>query len=110
MAGILLVPVFLALAGSLLGAPAGPPVVNEQPVRLVAGPDGSPAPALEPAPAATKPGTTKPGTAKPVPTPTKPPAKPTPPPSTVPPSTAPPAPVLPPVVIDGDDDSDDVDD
>lgn len=113
MAGILLVPVLLALAGSLLAAPAGPPEIDRQPVRLTAGPDGKPAPALEPEPVPQPAPGTKPGT-KPGATPSAPPAKPVPSPSpSATPSgelPAPPAPVLPPVVIDDDDDAGEVDD
>lgn len=100
MAAVLVIPVLLAVAGSLLAAPAGPPSVDSRPVRLAAGPDGAPAPGLEPVspPAAPQEPVPAPQEAPPATAPVEP--------APLPPAPAPavpPAPVVPPVIIDGDD-------
>ncbi|MCT9868983.1 hypothetical protein [Paenarthrobacter aurescens] len=106
LGALLVVPVLLAVAGTLLAAPSGPPAVDANPIELGPGPDGRPAPGLEPTPAPTTPGTapTTPAPAPTTPAPTPPPVAPAPAPPVVP------QPVVPPVVIDDDDDAGEVDD
>ncbi len=110
LAAVLVIPVLLAVAGSLLAAPAGPPDIDSQPVLMEAGPDGKPAPGLEPPapPAASEPGVPAPAEPLAPPAPAEPPAAPAPaapPPAAPPPAQVPPAPVAPPVVIEDDDDA-----
>lgn len=98
MVAVLLVPALLAVAGTMLAAPAGPPQVDSRTVEMGAGPDGKPAPGLEPAP-----------TPDPVPPQAPAPPAPEPPLPAAPeaPAVPPqPVPVVPPVVIDDDDDDD----
>ncbi|NQD88137.1 hypothetical protein HP499_10005 [Paenarthrobacter sp. CM16] len=110
LGALLVIPVLLAVAGTLLAAPSGPPAVDANPIELGPGPDGKPAPGLEP---------TQTPTQTPSPSPTPTPPAPTPPPVAPPPAPAPPAPspepvvpvpVVPPVVIDDDDDAGEVED
>lgn len=103
MAAVLVAPVLLALGGSLLAAPAGPPDVDAKPVKLGSVPGAPPVPALEPqqgpgpapapTPAPTPSGVPAPGQPEPAPVPAPEP----------PPAAPGPAPVVPPVVIDDDD-------
>ncbi|WP_458111899.1 hypothetical protein M1D88_16800 [Arthrobacter sp. R1-13] len=106
MAAVLVAPVLLALGGSLLAAPAGPPDVDAKPVKLGSVTGAPPVPALEPeqgpspAPSPAPPITPAPTPAPPV-TPT--PGLPAPAPAPESPAAPGPAPVVPPVVIDDDD-------
>ena len=107
---LLLIPVLLATAGAFLSAPSGPPAVDATPVELGPGPDGTPAHGLEPVPGPSPSGAAS-GTGDVPRTQTEtPPAAPPvqgPPAAPVPAPPADPVPVLPPVVIDDDDDGDD---
>ncbi|MGO4145407.1 hypothetical protein AB4Y77_10010 [Paenarthrobacter sp. YAF11_1] len=108
LGALLVVPVLLAVAGTLLAAPSGPPAVDANPIELGPGPDGRPAPGLEPTPSPTTPAPA-PTTPAPAPTTTPPPVAPAPAPPVVPQPVVP-VPVVPPVVIDDDDDAGEVDD
>ncbi|WP_185751182.1 hypothetical protein [Arthrobacter sp. 31Y] len=111
LGAMLLVPVLLAVAGTLLAAPSGPPAVDANPIELGPGPDGRTAPGLEPTPVPEPSSPASVGPSQPAV-----PAEPTPaPPTTPPPAPAPPVvpapvPVVPPVIIDDDDDAGEVDD
>ncbi|MFJ6456616.1 hypothetical protein [Paenarthrobacter sp. NPDC091669] len=115
LGALLVVPVLLAVAGTLLAAPSGPPAVDANPIELGPGPDGRPAPGLEPTPSPTTPAPapTTPGTSPTTPAATPPPVAPAPTPPPAPPVVPQPVvpqPVVPPVVIDDDDDAGEVDD
>lgn len=103
---MLMVPVLLAMAGTFLSAPSGPPNVDATPIELGPGPDGAPAHGMEPNPSMSPSAAPDTG-GTPQPQPTEAPPVPVPPAAPVPTPPAEPVPVLPPVVIDDDDDEDD---
>ncbi|MGF4043494.1 hypothetical protein ACQW07_08860 [Paenarthrobacter nitroguajacolicus] len=109
LGAMLLVPVLLAVTGTLLAAPAGPPEVDANPIELGPGPDGRPAPGLEPTPGPSQPSPSPSAPQEPTPAPPITPA-PAPPAAPVPAPPAAPVPVVPPVVIDDDDDAGEVED